>query len=280
MSDVTHSGETRQVYRAHSGDALMVQVSRVICVLLPRGICIAGFSDRGDLLVIHYNDYKTSLSAWIIDFFEHEFLNDTLLAAPHKVVGVFIACDKALLVPEVIYNEAEATKWLNKLNFVEGNEVVSVQQLREDKAYYVYAWPAAMKSIINRYFSKAKVLPFASYQFYKPFKSESSLQCAITNDEVFATLYKDRALHWHQVFTYQNAEDIAYRLKHALQYHNIDEKEMVFQCTVANKNLATVITELTQYFPDLKDGSSNVAANDRSWTATVYLLQQLYACAL
>lgn len=280
MSEVTHSSKNQQVYRVHTGDTLMMQVSRVIFVLLPRGICIAGFSDRGDLLTIHYNDYKKSLPAWIIDFFEHEFLNDSLLASPHKVVGVFIASDKTMLVPEVIYNESEATQWLNKLNFVEGNEVVSTHELREDKAHYVYSWPAAMKSLINRYFSKAKVMPFAAYQFYKPFKSECSLQICITNNEVFATLYKNRTLNWHQVFGYQTAEDIAYRLKHVCKHYNVDEKEMVFQCTVANKNLATIITELTQYFPDLKDGSSNVAASDRSWTATVYLLQQLYACAL
>lgn len=280
MSQVTNTGQSQQVYKVHSGEGLMMQVARVIFVLMPRGISIAGFSERGDLLVIHYNEYKKSLPPWILDFFEHEFLNDSLLASPHKVMGAFIASDKNMLIPEVLFNEAEATKWFHQLNFVEGNENISVHELREDKAYYMYSWPAAVKSLINRYFSKAKVLPFASYQFYKPFKSECSLQCSLTNDEVFATLYKNRTLFWHQVFDYQTAEDVAYKLKHVLQHHEIADRDVTIQCTVANKNMATLITELTQYFPDIKDGSSNVVASDRSWTATVYLLQQLYACAL
>lgn len=280
MSEITNSTQNQQVYKIHNGDTLLSQVARVIFILLPRGIAVAGFSDRGDLLTVTYNDYKVTLPTWILDFFEHEFLNEPLLSAPHKVTGAFIASDKNILVPEILYKPKEAEEWLKKLYFVEGNEIVTSHHLREDKAHYLFAWPAAMKSLIGRYFTKAKILPFASYQFYKPFKSECSLQCCITNDQVFATLYKNRKLHWHQVFDYFTAEDIAFHLKHTLQQYEVAPEEMVLQCTVTNRNLTNFVSELSQYFPGLKDGTGNVVTNDRSWTGTIYLLQQLYACAL
>lgn len=280
MSDITNSGINQQVYKVHQGDTLVSQVARIIVVLGPRSVTTAGFSDRGDLLMISHNDYKKSLPPWIIDFFEHEFLNDTLLNAPHKVIAAFVASDKAMLVPELLFKEQDADKWLRQLYFVEKNEIVSTHHLREDKAQYMYAWPAAIKSLIGRYFNKAKVLPFASYQFYKPFKSECSLQCSISGEHVYATLYKNRSLHWHQIFGYQTAEDIAYHLKHLCKHAGVEDNELVLQCTPANRNLAGIVTELSQYYPDLKDGYGNVPSNDRSWTGTIYLLQQLYACAL
>ncbi|MBS1773679.1 MAG: DUF3822 family protein [Bacteroidetes bacterium] len=280
MAEVTNSGSGHQVYKVQSSEGLLAQVSKVIFVLTPRGICTAGFSERGDLLMISHNDYKKSLPTWILDFFEHEFLNEELLASPHKVIAAFVATEKTMLIPDILFNEKEADKWMRQLHFIEQNEIVSSYQLKEDKAYYMYAWPAAIKSLIGRYFTKAKVLPFSSYQFYKPFKSECSMQCSITSDSVYATLYKDRQLHWHQVFTYQTTEDIAYHIKHVCQFHNINISELSLQCTTGNKTLAGVVTELSQYFNELKDGTGNVPSNDRNWTGTIYLLQQLYACAL
>ncbi len=280
MSDITNSTVNEQIYKVHSGEKLLSQVVRIIIVLMPRAVCIAGFSERGDLLMVKYNDYKKTLPPWIIDFFEHQFLNEQMLSAPQKVTSVFIATEKHVLVPETLYKKEEAEKWLRQMYFVEANEVSSAHHLREDQIHYVYAWPAAIKSLISRYFIKAKVLPFSTYQFYKPFKAECSLQISLTNDKAFATLYKDRTLHWHQVFDYKSAEDVAYHIKHVAKKFEIADNQLSIQCTVANKALASHITELLQFFPGLKDGTGNVTANERSWVSNIYLLQQLYACAL
>ena len=279
MSTVTNSTLNEQIYKVHTGEGLINSVARINIVLMPRAICVAGFSDRGDLLMIKYNDYKRELPPWIIDFYEHQFLNEQMLGAPHKVTSVFIASEKNMVVPEVLHKQQESSEWLRKIHFVEGNEVINDHHLREDKAFYVYAWPSAAKSLVNRYFTKARVIPFATYQFYKPFKAESALQCGLTNGYAFATLYKDRELTWHQSFEFSNAEDVAYQIKLAMKEFGVPN-DMLFQCTTICKMLTHNITGLMQYFPALKDGTGNVVSNDRSWVSTIYLLQQLYACAL
>ncbi|MBS1587376.1 MAG: DUF3822 family protein [Bacteroidetes bacterium] len=280
MTEISNSNLSQQVYNAHGGDSLINQVRRVLCVLMPRALTIAGFSEHGDLLMIRYSDYKKNLPAWILDFFEHQFINEPLFADPNKVTAAFIAGEKSMVVPEVLFNETASEEWMKKIYFVEGNEIISKHHLREDKANYMYAWPGTIKSLMTRYFGNARILPFAAYQFYKPYKSECSLQCCITSEHVYATLYNNRTLHWHQVFPYDTAEDIAYQVKLLCKQNDIEPLRMGMQCTMANKGLATIVNELAQFFPDLKDGTGNVGTNDRNWTGTIYLLQQLYACAL
>jgi hypothetical protein len=280
MLEGANTSSNQQIYNVHSADSLMTQVVQVICVLMPRGLIVAGFSERGDLLMIRYNDYKKSLPTWILDFYEHQFINEPLLSQPEKITAAFVASDKGFIVPEVLYDATTAEKWMKKIHFVEGSEVMAVHHLREDGAYYMFAWPAAIKSLMIRYFPKARIYPFATYQFYKPYKSESSLQCCITSEQVFATLYSNRNLAWHQIFSYETAEDIAYHIKLLCQKTNLDPEKVTLQCTMTSKGLYNTLSELTQYFPDLKDGSGNVGANDRTWTGAIHLLQQLYACAL
>lgn len=280
MSEITNSPLNEQIYKLHTGENLLSQIAKVIIVLMPRGITVAGFSDRGDLLMIKNNEYKKTLPQWIIDFYEHQFLNDQMLSAPHKVTSVFVATEKTLLTPEILYKPHDAEAWLKKLHYVESNEILTTHHLREDKAYYLYAWPSAIKSLINRYFTKSKILPFATYQFYKPFKAECSMQISLTADKAFATLYKNRELFWHQVFSYKSSEDIVYQIRHVANEFAIDPMTMAIQCTVANKNLANHITDMLQFFPGLKDGTGTVVTNERTWVSNIYLIQQLYACGL
>lgn len=280
MSEITNSAINYHTYNLHEGDSLMSQVAKVVCVLLPRGLVVSGFSDHGDLLMIRYGDYNPSLPTWILDFFEHRFIDEPLLANPQNVVATFIASDKYMVIPEALFDEQAAVKWLNKIYFVEGNEVLSVQRLQEDKAKYMYAFPGTMKSLVGRYFTNSKVFPLPTYQFYKPYKSDSSLQCLITGDQVYATLYKNRNLHWHQVFAYENAEEIAYHIKLLCKQQRINSETLDLQCAVTYRGLNPVLYEIAQYFPNLRDTDGQVTAHNKQWASTIGLLQQLYACAL
>lgn len=280
MIEASNTAGTRQAYNLNNGDGLLSLVTRVICVIMPRALAMAGFNERGELLTIRYIDYKPSLPPWILDFFEHQFINEPLLAAPHKITATYIAGEKSMIVPDVLYNSEAAEKWMRQLQFVEGNEIITPHHLADDKAQYLYAWPAAMKSLISRYFAKAQELPFAAYQFYKPAKGEHNMLCTITPEFAYATLYNNKALLWHQAFEYQNAEDIAFKLQLLCKQNDIKDAKVNLQCTAVVKSLNNTVQALSQYFPQMKDGTGSVTANDASWTSAIYLFQQLYACAL
>ena len=169
---------------------------------------------------------------------------------------------------------------MNSLFFVEGNEILSVHGLPEDKSKYMYAYPGTIKSLVGRYFVNSKLLPLSTCQFFKPYRGDTTLQCVITPEHVYATLYKNRLLHWHQVFSYDNGEDIAYHLKLVCKQLRINADGLDMQCTVAYRGLNPVLNDLSQYFPNIRENEAHAAANNRQWAATIGLLQQLYACAL
>lgn len=280
MSDIHNSAINYHAYNVHEGDTLINQVAKVICVLLPRGLITAGFSEQGDLLMIRYGEYNHTLPVWILDFYEHQFIDEPLLSNPEQVIATFVGSEKYLVVPDALYDEGAAVKWFNQLFFVEGNEILSVHRLHEDKANYMYAWPGTMKSLIGRYFNNSRALPLATYQFYKPYRTDSAIQCCITSTHVFATLYKNRTLHWHQAFPYETGEDIAYHIRLLCKQHRINPDTLDLKCTVTFRGLNTILNETAQYFPGIKDGDASVVAGDSQWTPAVSLLQQLYACAL
>jgi hypothetical protein len=230
--------------------------------------------------MIRYNDYKKSLPPYLLDFFEHQFINEPLLAAPHKITAAYIAGDKSMLIPDVLYNSEASEKWMRQLQFVEGNEIISPYHLADDKAQYLYAWPAAMKSLLSRYFAKGKEFPFASYQFYKPAKAAHNMLCALTPEFAYATLYHNGILQWHQAFEYQNAEDVAFKIQLLCQQNEIKADKIALHCMGICKSLNNTVQALSQYFPQLKDGSAGSSANDASWASSISLFQQLYACAL
>lgn len=280
MSEIINSAINYHVYNVHEGETLISQVEKVICILLPRGLIVGGFSDHGDLLMVRYGDYNRSLPVWILDFFEHRFIDEPLLSGPDKVVATFIASDKYLVVPETLYEEASAVKWINELFFIEANEVLSVHRLHDDKARYMYAWPATIKNLVGRYFPSSKIMPLSTFQFYKPYKADSLLQCCITPEQAYATLYKNRELQWHQVFNYESGEDIAYQIHQLCKQQQISIDSLELKCTVAYRGLNFVLNDMAQYFPNIKDGDVNVVSSNGQWAPTINLLQQLFACAL
>lgn len=281
MSEVINNNLNQQVYSIHNSDALLNQVEKVICVLLPRGLLIAGFGANGGVLVMRHSDYKHDLPIWILDFYEHQFLNEPVLADVNKVTSVFIAADRSMLVPEVLYNEEAAAEWMKKIHFMELNETISTYPVADDKAVFLYAWSSSIESLVTRYFPRARFLPLSAYQFQKPKANNATLTCCITADAVIATLYDNKNLFWHQYFHYQNAEDIAYHVKLLCAQYEIDANTLSIHCTVTSRSLNNIVSDLTQYFPDLQSGLEHVngGENEQTWGSTLYLLQQLYACA-
>lgn len=280
MSDISNTIINQYSYNAHAGAGLISQVTRVICLMLPHELIVAGFSNQGDLLMVRHSDYKKSITPWGLDFYEHQFSNELLLTNNEIVKHIFIGSDKYMVVPDELYNQGKAEKWLQQLYYVPTDEVISVHPLRKDQANYIYAWESAVKSLLTRYFPHAKVMPFAAYQFFKPYnKTDYSLQCCITAGQVYATLYKSRSIHWHQVFSYETAEDIAYHIKLLCKENGIPEDQLSVQCSVSNISLLAILNTLCEYFDIEKEGTTGPFNIDPSWGVTINMLQQLNACA-
>jgi hypothetical protein len=266
-----------QVYNVREDEDLAAKVSQVICVLLQRGIMVAGFSPTRELLVIHYTGYNATKPVWALDFFEHIFMQETLFASREKVKGVFILSDRNLIVPDDLYEEKEAGKWLRRIHYTEPKEAIEACNLEEDKATYLYAIATGIQELIKINFKKATVLPAPVYHFRNARKQSLYLQCCITADQVCATLHNYSQLLWHRAFDYTCAEDIAFGIKHLCMENNISPSKIAFRCDAVSAAEHEVLTTLSQYFPGIRSGKGAI---NKNWDAAISLSQLLLECVL
>jgi hypothetical protein len=273
MPDIINSNIDKQVYAVEKKGNLLAQVDKVFVCLSDKSLQVAGFNSSGEVLTIRSYPHDQTP-----DFFGSCFTNEPLLTNTGKVSHVFVTARKNLLVPRSLYKEDSAAQWFNDVNFISRDEFVYDYQLKDDKAYYLYAISQVTKEVIERYFPKAKVLPFAAHQFNKGYKTPQILQCSFTSNEVFLTLYKDRKLHWHKVIAYETIEDIAYEIKLLSRQQDLDEEQLAIICAAENNTLTRRIHDLYSYFPQLKIGTGKIEVEDGQWKAPVYLFQQLYTC--
>lgn len=265
-----------QVYNVHEDDSLSSGVAFVICILVQRGILVAGFSINKELLTLHYTGYNKNKPVWEINFFEHLFSQEQLLTVREKVKGVFICTNKNLVVPDTLYDETEAKNWMSRIHFIEKKDVIETYPLEDDKAKYLYSVPLHITELIKINFKKASVLPMAAYQFSHTNKQSLYLQCCVSGEQVCATLHNYSQLLWHRVFDYTCAEDIAFEIRQLCMENNISPSKISLRCNSVSATEYEVVNELSQYFPGIRGGNGRSISNH--WDAAIYLAQQLFAC--
>lgn len=265
-----------QVYNVQEDDSISSRVALVVCVLVQRGIVIAGFSITKELLTIHYTGYKKNKPIWDLDFFEHVIAQEPLLGVREMIKGVFICSEKNIIIPNALYDEKEAKKWLNQIHYTEIKDAVDSYSLEEDKAKYLHAVPVKITELMKINFRKAPILPLANYHFRNTRQQSLYLQCCITNEQVCATLHNYSQLLWHRIFDYTCAEDIAYEIKHLCMENNISPSKISMMCNTISAAEHDILNDLSQYFPGIKSGNGRTMS--APWDAPMALAHQLLEC--
>jgi hypothetical protein len=265
-----------QVYNIREDASIATEVAIIICVLVQRGLLVAGFSSSKELLTMHYTGYNKNKPVWEVSFFENLFIQEPLLTDKVKVKGVFLGGNKNLIVPDALYDEKEAKHWLSRIHFIEKGDIVNAYPLQQDKARYLLATPVHISELVKINYKKAVTLPLPIYQFTNTNRQGLCLQCLVTAEEVSATLHNDDQLLWHRVFDYTNGDDIAYSIRQLCLENNITHTDIALKCNTLTAAEYSVINELSQYFPDLKTGTGQSFSN--RWDGTISLAQQLIRC--
>lgn len=271
----------QHTYRVREDDSVLSEVAAVTCVLMPRSLLAGGFNAEGRLVMARYHSYSDKSAAWSPAFFEQEFMTDTLLGMPQQLKAIFIGAREELLVPNELYDDHAARLWMEKLQAICPDDIVYSYGLSLTEARYTFALPSGMDKLLHRYFGQTRIIPVAAYQFYKPDTMQANLmQCLIGPDTVIASLHQSGKLLWHQQFEYSVAEDIVWKFTQLCKELRIPLVDLQIVCTCVNKDEARIGPELEQYFPKIKWSAGSVMSEAGEWAPAVYLLQQLYACAL
>lgn len=266
------------VYHAHERDTLLSEVVASVCILLPRSFAVAGFGADGKVLVIKHIIAAAPRQEWDAAFFEYDFLNEPLLAIPSQLKAVFIAGDHTLAIPDDLYDADALRLWMNSLHHIPADDLLDTYSAVTDKLHYAFTLPVAIQKIISRYFTDARVLPAAAYQFFKPkTRKDANMQCLITAESVTATLRIDGRLIWHQVFGYDTPEDIAWQFTYLCKTHQVHAIDLHVEATTLSSRDYQILPELETFFPKI-EWSDRQMKNEGYWAPAIFLMQQLYAC--
>ncbi|GAA4469773.1 hypothetical protein GCM10023093_29800 [Nemorincola caseinilytica] len=271
-----NTNKNEQVYNIREDEQLLSRVALVVCVLTRRELYIAGLSITKELLTIHYYAYNANKPVWETGFFEQLFANEPLLLVREKVKGIFIASDRELIVPDELYNEAEAIRWLHRLHFIEQNDVIRSHPLENDKATYMLAVPLNIAELIKINFKKAAVLPLPAYHFGERPAQSLHLQLCFGNGQVAVTLHNYSQLLWHRYIEYTSAEDVAFAIRAHCRENYIDPAKLTITCNALSAAEYDVINELSAYFQVVKAG--NGLTIHARWDPAITLANQLLEC--
>jgi hypothetical protein len=267
-------------YRANEHDTVLSEVSEVFCVLMPRALLVAGFGSEGQVIMARYNSYSAADPAWEADFFEQEFINETLFGVPQQVKALFIGSREELIIPNSLYNDRAAKEWMASLQSICPDDVLYNHLLESTDARLAFVVPSRIDKLLHRYFGHTRIMPLSAYQFHKPNPGVPYLlQCFIAHDTVIATMHRDRKLLWHQQFEYSSPEDLAWQAAHLCRELHIPRIDLRLECAMLCDDCYTLGLELERYFPKIKWSTSGSDDKD-PWAPVLFLLKQLYACAL
>jgi hypothetical protein len=277
MAAINNKNTNQQVYNVREDEQLLSQIAHVTCLLMQRGLWIAGYNDNKELLTIHFNSHSNNKPVWEIDFFEHLFGNEPLLAAKDKVKAVFICSGRDMVVPNELYNNAEATAWLKKVHFVENTDEVIVTPLQNEKAQHLMAVPNTIPALIKINFRNAAILPFPMHHFSNSGGGDLKVHCAILPAQAYVTVHNNNQLLWYQLFDYTVSDDIAYNIKHFLRENNIESEGIAIICDATTRAEFEILRDLQRYFYCTTADSGKISAR---WDASISLANQLLSCAL
>ena len=271
----------RSSYAAHTTNMPLSEVVRTIAVVMPRGMLIAGFDAQAKVAVIRHSSYGREFPRWNDHYFANEAINEPLLGDTEEVAAIFIASDDILLVPDALYEQQPAEHWLRSTHYLNRHDALRQWHADADKLQCLYTCCDAVDKVLNQYFPKAKVLPVAACHLYKPGRGAEKvlLQCLLDDGIALATLHTNTGLQWQQQFYYSGMEDIAWQIMHLCRERGLHQHDVRLRCSAATPGSFDTIAALHEFFPE-EAADTPQERQDADWAPVVYLMQQLYACAL
>jgi hypothetical protein len=184
-----------------------------------------------------------------------------------------------MLVPNALYQSAEAAQWLSQIELLEQEEEVLHYACKPTEAHYVFAHPTALSAMLHQHVGKVNIYPLAAHHFQKHHAAgDAFARITLTDGWAIATLWQKNSILWHQVFEYETVEDIVWQLASACRLYAISPAALSVQTdgwahTDWQYRLAT-------YLPGLQLVENALLPEEQQhWLPVLHLFQQLSKCA-
>ena len=261
---------------------LISEVLDVVSLMMPRSILTAGFSENGEVLLMHHGSYAQEFAPWNRRFFEQEAINEPLFAGPQAPRGIFVLSQQNMLVPQMLFDEKHAESWLSTLYLAQPSDEYLHYTLPDGHATHCAVVPEVICALHKQFFSETALRPASAFQFYKPTlhgTGKASVQILLAGPTAVGAMYVEGKLVWHQSFPFSTGADVAWQVLDFCTGAGISQDNVRLTACSTTPDCFGCIQELREFFPGLTYRRRH-RAEDGHWAPVIYLAQQLYACAL
>lgn len=241
------------------------QTQDIHVVVWSKEMCIAGFSDVGRLTIaksyqIQTQGYKQQMNRILID--------EPLLSDAGRIRRIWISNERMMLVPQEFYQEQTAENWIKKIYFVENDEIVIKDWMKQHNVYSLQIIQKDIHEFLVSYFPVAKIQILSKALL--PNIQDSVLHVYILDSVVSLTWISENKLQKHICKQFETVDDLMYSLCNELKFlPNILNKLQLILGGFST-HMETIAIELASYFQNY-----TIETID---TITLHFFNQLYSC--
>jgi len=248
----------------------IVEVTSFQLLLWPEGVTIVGYSGEG-----HAIDVRTFLflKRWDIDFLEYLINNDAAFAGPQPIRKIWLADERNLLIPANLAGDDHSESWFRKFHFLEAEEQLThlnmSPHLEADLTFPIHD---KLRELLEKYLPEARINALSYYALAELDPSTAPVLRILSLPKfVFFTLQQNGKFLLHQLYPYEQADNIVYKIALLLQEKDIPQDHIGISLQGIAPFWHNLHTELPAFFPEMN------AIPDTTATSLTFL-NNLYQC--
>lgn len=235
---------TIQHWKTEIHEGGLSEIKHIHLILWNTGICIAGYNKEQKFVYAQANIFKEK---WAFQNIEHFVENTPLLSGAEPVAHIWIADERNILVPKKLFNQNEAELWLEKLHFIDQQELITFNYVTHPSVYIVFPVHQKIMALINDYYPDA-LIEFLGGNFWHNKHKVANVSLTVLDNYAIVSLFKNQALKNHIQFNFDTIEDIVHKIGSLALHYDIQQDNIVLDTKGIGNNYPALKEELQLYF--------------------------------
>lgn len=205
-------------------DDPLTNIETLHLVIWDKGLCVAGYDPKGQVLTTKVYRFST----WDIAAIESVFINEPLVAGPQPVTHIWIAEERNLVIPQHLYTQEAGEEWLRKFQFIENGESIRATAIHQQlDATVVYPLLDKLQMLLQKYFSEGKTDTLSGMILCQELApGQNTADLIFLDKKAVLTIGSKGKLATHQVVETGDIENLLYTIAAVCHEYHIPQEEL------------------------------------------------------
>lgn len=239
-------------------------------IIWKNGCCVYLYNDTDILEAYVY----TNTQNWDEAFFEKIFLHEAMGVHNQKIKKLWVADERALIIPEKLFLGEESRLWLKRLHHIGPDDDIFDNKIPEINAHVVYAYDSKIAQLMKRYFNHLQVVSLSRFSLGNIATDHegSVANLILLQNEALLSVTNSGKLLAHQTFEFETVENVVFKIALIAEKNDFDPSLVQFNVSGIIENVEEFALDLKTYFNDVQ-----ITTGDKG--PILQLIKQIIRCA-